>query len=296
MEQVESRRLGIDSERSPLRLAKGGAGAHYSLDMNGRIHWILLAAIACAIAAGYYFWRQSEIGAPQALPTAPPEVAPKPEAKPASGIQFPLPQAGETGSLPVLGQSDTSMRTSLASLFGRGIFEEYFSPQNIIRRIVATVDNLPREKVAQRLMPVKPAGGPLVLTGEGENRVLGAGNAARYLPYVVMAESVDVGKLVAAYVHFYPLFQQAYGELGYPSEYFNDRLVQVIDHLRAAPEITSPVMLVQHKVLYEFADPELEARSAGQKILMRIGPGNAARVKARLGDIRRELTGQPPKP
>jgi len=188
------------------------------------------------------------------------------------------------------------MRTALASLFGRSIFEEYFSPQNIIRRIVATVDNLPREKLAQRLMPVKPAGGPLVLAGEGENRVLGAGNAARYLPYVVMAESVDVGKLVAAYVHFYPLFQQAYSELGYPTEYFNDRLVQVIDHLLAAPEIEGPVALVQRKVLYEFADPGLEARSAGQKILMRIGPGSAARVKARLRDIRRELTRQPSKP
>jgi len=264
--------------------------------MNVRVQWILLAVIACAIAAGYYFWQQSGIGAPQAVPAAPPEVAPKPEAKPAHGIQFPLPQAGEPGSLPVLDQSDTSMRTSLASLFGRGVFEEYFSPQNIIRRIVATVDNLPREKVAQRLMPVKPAGGPLVLAGEGENRVLGDGNAARYLPYVAMAESVEAGKLVAAYVHFYPLFQQAYMELGYPAGYFNDRLVQVIDHLLAAPEIEGPVALVQRKVLYEFADPELEARSAGQKILMRIGAGNAARVKARLRDIRRELTSQPSKP
>lgn len=296
MEQVESCRPGIDSERSPLRLPKGGAGAHYWLDMNIRIHWILLAAVACAIAAGYYFWRQSETGAPRAVPTAPPEVAPKPEVKPAPQIQFPVPQAGEPASLPSLEQSDSSMRTTLAELFGRSIFEEYFSPQNIVRRIVATVDNLPREKVAQRLMPVKPAGGPLVLAGEGENRVLGAGNAARYLPYVVMAESVDVGKLVAAYVHFYPLFQQAYGELGYPTEYFNDRLVQVIDHLLAAPEIEGPVALVQRKVLYEFADPELEARSAGQKILMRIGAGNAARVKARLRDIRRELAGRPAKP
>jgi len=188
------------------------------------------------------------------------------------------------------------MRTVLDALFGRKNFEEFFHPRDIVRRIVATVDNLPREKVAQRLMPVRPAGGPLVLTGEGVNRVLDAGNAARYLPYVAMAESVDVGKLVAAYVRYYPLFQQAYRELGYPSEYFNDRLVQVIDHLLAAPEIEGPVKLVQHKVLYEFADPELEGRSAGQKIMMRIGPENAARVKARLRDIRRELTGQPPKP
>ncbi|HYL23657.1 MAG TPA: DUF3014 domain-containing protein [Burkholderiales bacterium] len=42
-------------------------------------------------------------------------------------------------------------------------------------------------------------------------------------------------------------------------------------------------------MLYEFADPDLETRSAGQKILLRMGPENAARVKAKLWEIRREL-------
>jgi hypothetical protein len=42
--------------------------------------------------------------------------------------------------------------------------------------------------------------------------------------------------------------------------------------------------------MYEFADPDLEARSAGQKILLRMGAGNAGRVKAKLRDFRRQLT------
>ena len=262
--------------------------------MKNPLGWTFLAVIACTIAAGVYFWRQGPQDARRAVPAAPPEIVPAPEAKPGPQIQFPVPQAGDS-TLPAIELSDSSVRATLASLFSRRSFEEYFSPQDIIRRIVATVDNLPREKVALRLMPVRPAAGPLVLAGEGENRAIGAGNAARYLPYVAMAESVDTGKLVAAYVRYYPLFQQAYRELGYPSAYFNDRLVQVIDHLLAAPDIKPPVKLVQTKVLYEFADPELEARSAGQKIMMRIGTENAARVKARLRDIRRELTGPPPK-
>lgn len=263
--------------------------------MRDPIRWILLAVIICAIAAGLYFRQQSTKDAQQAPPMARPEIAPKPETKPAPQIQFPVPQAGDSPSLPALDQSDSSMRETLASLVGRETFETIFSQTNIVRRIVATVDNLPREKAAQRLMPLRPATGPFLQTGDGENRAIGAENAARYLPYIVMAESVDAAKLVAAYVRHYPLFQQAYSELGYPSGYFNDRLVQVIDHLLAAPEIEGPAKLVQRKVLHEFADPELEARSAGQKIMMRIGPGNAARVKARLRELRRELTGQVPK-
>ena len=43
------------------------------------------------------------------------------------------------------------------------------------------------------------------------------------------------------------------------------------------------------RVLYEFAAPDLETRSAGQKMLLRMGPDNAARVKAKLREIRAEL-------
>jgi hypothetical protein len=262
--------------------------------MNERMRWIVVAAVACAVAAGYFFWRQSATEPPPPAPAAPSVAPPKPEAKPAPKILFPVPPA-ETASLPSLEMSDTSMRAALDALFGRENFEAFFHPRDIVRRIVATVDNLPREKVAQRLLPVKGAAGPFLLAGEGENRTIGAGNAARYQPYVALAESVDAGKLVAAYVHAYPLFQQAYRELGYPTEYFNDRLVQVIDHLLAAPVVEGPVRLVQRKVLYEFADPELEGLSAGQKVMIRIGPENAARLKAKLLQIRRELVREAPK-
>ena len=99
-------------------------------------------------------------------------------------------------------------------------------------------------------------------------------------------EQADTQKLVQTYVRLYPLFQKSYEELGYPKGYFNDRLVEVIDHLLATPDVPAPIALVQPKVLYEFADPALESRSAGQKMLMRMGPVNESRVKAKLRDIR----------
>ncbi len=259
--------------------------------MKDRAGWIVLAVLACAVAAGGYLWLQQE----KQPPPARPETAPNPQAKPAPPAHYPVPQAGDAVSLPTLDQSDTAMRTLLASLFGRNVFEEYFSPQAIVRRVVATVDNLPREKVAQRLMPVKRVAGPMLLTGEGAKRTISAENARRYLPYVAIAESVESGKLVDAYVSYYPLFQQAYKELGYPTEYFNNRLVEVIDHLLEAPEPKGPIELVQRKVLYEFSDPDLEARSAGQKIMLRIGSENASRVKAKLRELRRDLTRFTPK-
>jgi len=93
-------------------------------------------------------------------------------------------------------------------------------------------------------------------------------------------------------VRFYPLFQQAYRELGYPDGYFNDRLVVVIDHLLATPDVPQPVALRQPNVMYEYADPALESRSAGQKLLIRSGPANETAIKAKLREIRAALTGQ----
>jgi hypothetical protein len=158
-----------------------------------------------------------------------------------------------------------------------------------VRRFVATVDNLPRSMVAMRVRALQPVGGPFAVDRDGEEFVIGSANAARYAPYVRALESVDAKQLAGVYLRFYPWFQQAYEELGYPKGYFNDRLVTVIDHLLATPEPKGPVKLVQPKVLYQFADPELEALSAGQKALLRVGPENSRRIKAKLRALRAEV-------
>ena len=66
-------------------------------------------------------------------------------------------------------------------------------------------------------------------------------------------------------------------------------MIEVIDNLLAAPDIKEPVKLVQPKIVYVYADPDLEGRSIGQRILMRIGSDNEAKVKTKLQEIRQEL-------
>ena len=60
--------------------------------------------------------------------------------------------------------------------------------------------------------------------------------------------------------------------------------------LLAAPDPEAPIRLEQPKILYQYADPNLENRSAGQKIMMRIGKTNAAALKAKLTEIRRLIS------
>jgi hypothetical protein len=155
-----------------------------------------------------------------------------------------------------------------------------------------TIDNLPRKKNAPQMWPVKPLGGEF-RTSSGNELLLSESNYGRYESIVKLATTVDTQQLVSMYKRFYPLFQQAYVDLGYPEGYFNNRLVEVIDHLLETPEVEGPVKLVQPGVFYEFADPSLESRSSGQKLLLRMGRDNAAAVKLKLREIRREIAQRP---
>jgi hypothetical protein len=244
--------------------------------------WLLVAVLMLA-GAGYYFWQQRDAatrGVIEERPVVPAEAPRAESAGPAIRHPVQTADAEREKPLPKLDDSDALMREMVTGLIDSRVFDAVFNPAQLIRRIVATVDNLPRKTAPVRVMPLRPVPGQFTT---------GAANTARYMPYVRVLDSVDARSLVRRYVASYPLFQSAYAELGYPDLYFNDRLVEAIDDLLAAPELPGPADLVQPKVLYEFADSGLEGRSAGQKIMMRMGAGNAAKVKAKLREIRREL-------
>ncbi|HET7197242.1 MAG TPA: DUF3014 domain-containing protein [Burkholderiales bacterium] len=253
---------------------------------------LVVAVVVAAAGAFYYLQSRGELAFDLPSPTPPEAPAPlaaKPPPPPEPAIRHPLDTAAQppAPSLPTLDNSDSMMRDSVAGLIGRKAFNDAVIPAQLVRRIVATVDNLPRPTAPRRMMPLQPVRGGFVATAGAA--AIDKANFARYTPYVRVFDSLDAHALVRRYVRAYPLFQRAYEELGYPGKYFNDRLLEAIDDMLAAPEPDGPIALVQPKVLYQFADPDLEGRSAGQKILLRMGRDNALRVKAKLREIRREL-------
>ncbi|MCC7079414.1 MAG: DUF3014 domain-containing protein [Burkholderiales bacterium] len=258
------------------------------------IGWVAVIGLAVLVAAWFWLQRTQPVVAP-----APPAIVPP--APPATGeaqprIQFPVPPIATPTPLPALDQSDARLREALSGLGAEPTWIEQVVFEDFVRRVVATVDSLTTSKIPLRLLPVKTAPGKFMTATDADGIRLKPENSMRYSAYMRVLESIDAARAVALYVQYYPLFQQAYRELGYPKGYFNDRLVAVIDHLLATPPVQAPVRLVQPEVMYRYADPELEARSAGQKLLMRIGNANAAIVKEKLRAIRRELVAAPPPP
>ena len=248
---------------------------------------LVAVVAAAAVGVGLYLWKDSH---PPTLP--PPAARVEPPYPPADATSMapvnPLPAPTAATPLPPLKASDDAVRDALAAALPPSAFERLVL-EGFVRHVVATVDNLPREVYAQRLSPVQPVPGLPKTTGRDDTLAWSSENDARYAPYMAALEAVDTNRLVDFYLAHYPLFQDAYVELGYPKGYFNDRLVAVIDHLLATPQVEGPLPLVQPKVLYEYANPELQQRSAGQKAMIRIGSANAAKVKAKLREIRARI-------
>ncbi|HEY0230736.1 MAG TPA: DUF3014 domain-containing protein [Dokdonella sp.] len=257
-------------------------------------------AIVVAVGAGIYFARNGG-EAVSALPGT--GMAPSTTAASAptaaAPIEHPIEQAQvDPGNepatpLPAIEESDRPVFDAIAALAGGGeALGMLVDPQHLVQRIVATVDGLTRPRLGENVSPLRSAQGVFATRADGAQRVIAGDNAARYEAYAQIARAIDAKKLVAWYVATYPLFQQAYRELGYPDGYFNDRLIAVIDHLLATPDASQPLVVVQPNVLYEFADPALEARSSGQKLLLRSGPQNEAAIKAKLREVRALLVGR----
>ncbi len=248
-------------------------------------------AVALAAAAWWWFSREAPVTTVEEPAVAPAVVAGEPVA-----VRHPVdtpPAEALAEPLPPLDESDPRAAEEISTLVGAPVFGELFLGESLARRFVATVDNLPRRELPVTQRALRGAAGVFLAAGEEGAPVIDAANYARYEPFVRLATLLDARAAVAAYQRFYPLLQEAYEELGYPGRYFNDRLVEAIDDMLAAPELEGPVPLQRPNVLYEFADPALEARSAGQKILVRMGPSNARRVKAKLIEIRALLARQP---
>ena len=261
-------------------------------DTKKWLYWAIPAVVAVGIGVALYYGRahrQAEQAKQTPAITQP--QSPPPSTEPP--IRNPVEETTPPEPLPGLAESDPATQEALGGVFGRAL-DPFLVPKNIIRHTVVTIDNLPRKKTAVQMWPVKPLGGELATSGNGDEVTLTAANYARYEPLIKIVRNTDTAQLAAMYKQYYPLFQQAYVDQGYPEGYFNDRLIEVIDHLLATPDVTGPVLLRRPSVNYEFVDTELENRSAGQKMLIRIGPENAAIVKVKLRELRQAIAKQEP--
>ena len=276
-------------------------------------NWIILI-ILVVLGLGAWYLLSVQKDAVEEAPAPPPiavEEAPAPppieeEATAEPDVRAPVvaeEAAPEQPPLPPLAESDPVAVEALSGLVGSEPVRQYVVSEDVIPRLVATLDALSGKQVPASIKAVEGPGGTFQATADEDPASVirnAAGdpipqymvdpvNYRRYTPYVEMLEAADTGAIVESYRDYRSLFDEAFRQLGYPDGDFDQRLRSLIDELLATPDVSGPVRLIKPEAYYLYADEELESLTAGQKVLLRMGPDNAARVKAKLTEIRDTL-------
>lgn len=275
--------------------------------------WAGIVVWAGLMAAAWWWLNREEFGEPRAVfdvprvvdPSlargAPPDIRyplPQPDPQPVveyaagadtdAGVSDAVPPAPEP--LPELADSDEPLSESLALLVGEEPVESFLIPDRLIEKLVLTVHRMDGEPLPQRFRPIQHTRGLLVTRPVDDQYRISDDNYARYDAIVDVLASLDSEQTVDLYLRYYPLFQKAFADLGETRHvYFNDRVIDIIDHLLDAPSYDEPPALVRPKVLYRYADPAIEELSVGHKTMIRIGSEHAEALKQKLRELRAEL-------
>lgn len=235
-------------------------------------------------------------------PALAPTLAPAPEPAPAPPTVAPDPVAAsepaaepeeEAPPLPLLDESDASIRQELATVSG---WQSQVLPllvgDQLLRRFVTFVNNTAAGKLDHKSGPFQPIKGrfaasnsmPLTMTPDSQ---------ARYNLYVNLVTALDPQQCAALYRRYYPLLNAAYGELGEKGN-FHALVLKAITQLENTPDLTqSPALVPADKGLYKFASPQLEGLPAVQKQMLRSGWENVSQLKIWLRQLHAALLVKP---
>ena len=149
-----------------------------------------IVILASAGGGAYYYFhsRQDAAEAKAKTDLPPPAASAEPAIRhPLSGVST----APDAQPLPALRDSDPAMRGALEQMFGDISVRQMLVPEAIVRRIVVTIDNLPRQKIAVEKRPLKAVGGRTLTSASGDVMTLSDENYARYAPYVRLLRGMD---------------------------------------------------------------------------------------------------------
>lgn len=265
------------------------------------------------LSAGGYYYYSGDSDSPKLIPNAPIVLPETPPSEPMTLESAPEPETTETTPVapetdnnspetpavtepevvvepvPALAESDAFVQRKALAIINNNVLSSSLVQQDIARQFVVFVDNLAQGELTRKVSPLK---GPekLFSVSEITNKVyLNPEGFHRYDAYVDSIAKMDEQTLMATYKQMTPMLEEAFSELGYSNAKFNDRMLQAIKILLAAPIIEDPIELSSISVNYQFVDPNLEALPSAQKLLIRMGPENTRKLKVALRKLESQL-------
>ncbi|CAB9495975.1 DUF3014 domain-containing protein [Alteromonas macleodii] len=265
-------------------------------------HFIIVGILLIVILA-VVFWPSDEEPEPVITPepevTEPEVTAPQePEifepTQPAPTVELeekddvePLPEPVEPDPEP-LDTSDPAVKASLieSSSADEETVNRMLVNEGLIQRFVVSVTNLANDEMAPNHQLLTPPEQNFRVYSQAGKQWIDAASYKRYTPYVDMLESFDNEALLNIYGIYKDDIQAKFAEIGNPDQDFNSVLLEAIDQLLDTPEVPVPVEVYTDSVAYKYADDRLENLNEPQKQLLRTGPDNMRRIKAKLRELK----------
>ena len=237
--------------------------------------------------------RQSASTPPMTATDPQPGQQPEPMPEPETQVTVPevqplVPEPADVMDEPAieLPELDQSTPVIVEAAEERAINTRPVRSDYLIRDLVVFLHNLSDGDVIRESATIAPPDARFSTQTVDEQLYIDERTYARYNETVEWFEELDSRALVSLYRDFEPLFNQAFGEISHPDESFETQLIEAIDMLLATPEPDGLLALSDERVMYTFADPELEELPAAQKQMLRLGLDNQRRVKRKLREIR----------
>jgi hypothetical protein len=224
-----------------------------------------------------------------ARPASTPAGRPDPVSEIAAAPRGELGPSVQPIDLPPLDLTDPIVRDLLRHLSARPELAAWLASDNLVRSVVASVDNVAAGKTpASHLQRLKPPG-PFQAQSRGETFRIDPRSYSRYDGLADTLKSMDAGNLARVYSLLKPRMRDAYREIGHPEGDIDAATERALVHLLETPVLDGDIEVGHRALSYSFRDPALESLSAAQKQLLRMGPRNVRLVKAQLRDIAKAL-------
>jgi hypothetical protein len=188
--------------------------------------------------------------------------------------------------LPTLNDSDQFVFSGLQNLSNAAALVPLLASEQLIRKLVVFVDNISRGEFPQTGLPYLSMEQEMQVRTIDEN--LFEIDEVAYSRFDLVTDifvAIDTEQAMSFYRVLYPLFQQAYAEIGFRDVNFDDTLRRAITNVLSTADVEGPFQLVKPSVMYLYADASIENLQEVHKQLIRIGPENTEQLKAKLRQI-----------
>ncbi len=265
---------------------------------------VAVVSLVAALLAGVVVW--------EALRSEPAPAPPVPDATPVpTAAQTPAPAVppeseSETARsapaacvapipdpLPPLAESDAAVAVELAGCVG-GLAPTWIAQEDLLRRAAVALSEAVAGRIPRRQLAFMAVAGAFGTVERNGVTYIDPASYRRYARFVDTVTCVPPAHAATVVTRFEPLLQEALAGLGDAQPDIPARVEALLDKILTTPMPAGFVPLARPNVLYEYADPSLEALSEFQKQLLRMGPANLARLQDYARELRAELRRPPP--